>query len=129
MMCHKSDFGLAISPRAQMIIKSLRMANDELDMALTAPMNELLSDREDNEAYLLAEPGRQYALYFPEGGSVELDMSHGSGQWTCRWINLDQAEWSESTKLIGGRKVRLDAPGEGHWIAVILVGDCWSIAP
>ncbi|TVR70681.1 MAG: hypothetical protein EA408_10730 [Marinilabiliales bacterium] len=120
MMYEKSDFGLGMSPRAQKIIKSLRMATDELDIALTAPMNELLSDREENEAYLLAEPGRQYALYFPEGGSVELDMSHASGQWTCRWINLDQAEWSGSTHVRGGRKMRLATPGEGHWIAVLL---------
>jgi hypothetical protein len=120
MMYEKSDYGLGISPRAQIVIKSLRMATDELDIALTQPRNDLLSGREDNESYLLAEPGRQYALYFPAGGSVELDMSHGSEQWYCRWINLDHSVWSDSTQVRGGIKVRLTTPGKGHWIAVLL---------
>ncbi len=119
MMYDKSDFGLGISPRAQKVIKSLRMATDQLDIALTAPMNELLSDREENEAYLLAEPGRQYALYFPDGGSVVLDLSHASGQWNYKWINLDRAEWSDSNQLRAGRNVRLTTPDKGHWIAVL----------
>ncbi len=119
MMYEKSDFGLGISPRAQKIIKSLRMATDELDIALPRPGNDLLSDREDNEAYLLTEPGRQYALYFPQGGSVMLAMSHASGEWNCKWINLDLAEWSDSTQVTAGGNVRLTAPDEGHWIAVL----------
>ena len=120
MMYEKSDFGLGISPRAQKVIKSLRMAIDELDIALTSPRNDLLNDREENEAYLIAEPGRQYALYFPEGGSVVLDMSHASGKWNCKWINLDQAEWSDSKQLRAGRNVRLTTPDKRHWIAVLM---------
>jgi hypothetical protein len=119
MMYEKSDFGLGMSPRAQKVIKSLRMATDELDIALTLPRNDLLSDREDNEAYLLAEPGRQYAIYFPKGGSVVLDMSHASGQWNYRWINLDRAEWSDNSRVKAGMNIRLTAPDEGHWIAVM----------
>ena len=120
MMYEKSDFGLGISPRAQNVIRSLRMATDELDIALTRPMNDLLSDREDNEAYLLAEPGLQYALYFPEGGSVILDMSEADGEWNLRWINFDRAEWSDSSLVRGGENVRLSAPDQGHWIAVLM---------
>jgi hypothetical protein len=123
MMYEKSDFGLGISPRAQKVIKSLRMATDELDIAMMQPRNDLLSDREENEAYLLAEPGRQYALYFPDGGSAELDMSHSSGQWNCKWINLDRAEWSDSNQVRAGRNVRLLAPGEGHWMAVLVTNN------
>lgn len=119
-MYEESEWGLGLSPRAQKIIKSLRMATDELNMALTEPGNHLLSERDDNEAYLLSEPGRQYALYFPDGGSVVLDMSGASGQWNSRWINLDQAEWEHAGEVDGGQHVRLTAPGEGHWIVVLL---------
>lgn len=111
---------MGLSARSQKIIQSLRMATDQLDIALTLPRNDLLGDRDENEAYLLAEPGRQYALYFPDGGSVVLDMSHASGQWNYNWINLDEAEWVHSGQVQAGRNVRLTTPGEGHWIAVIL---------
>jgi hypothetical protein len=116
----KSDFGLGISPRARNVIKSLRMATDELDLALTRPMNELLSDRQENEAYLLAETGRQYALYLPNGGSVLLDMSEASGEWELKWINFDRPQWSDETLINGGGGVRITSPGAGHWIAVLL---------
>jgi hypothetical protein len=119
-MYEKSDFGMGLSPRAQKVIKSLRMATDQLDIALAQPRNDLLADRSENEAYLLAEPGRQYAVYFPDGGSVILDMSPSKGSWSVRWINFDKAEWSDQGHLQASSSVRLDAPGRGHWIAVIL---------
>lgn len=119
-MYEKSEFGLGLNPRAQKLIKSLRMATDKLDMALVYPRNDLLHDREDNEAYLLAEPGRQYALYFPGAGSVNLDMSGASGQWQVRWINLDEAAWSASGQVQAGEQVRITSPGEGHWVVVML---------
>ncbi len=119
-MYEKSDFGLGISPRAQKIIKSLRMATDELDIALTEPRNDLLGDRTDNEAYMLAEPGRQYAIYFPDGGSVTLDMSQARGNWQYRWVNMDEAEWSEPGQIQAAENVMLQAPGTGNWIVVLL---------
>ena len=119
-MYEKSEFGLGLSERARHIIKSLRMATDELDLALMAPRNDLLSDREENEAYLLAEPGRQYAIYFPGGGSVTLDMSPAEGAWQYRWINLDVAEWQEYRNVQQQGRLTLTSPSEGHWIAVIL---------
>lgn len=118
-MYEKSEWGLGLSPRAQQIIRSLRMATDELDITRTEPRNDLLSDRSENEAYLLAEPGRQYAAYFPDGGSVTLDMSQAEGQWRQRWINLDEAEWQPYRRLRADDEVRLDAPDEGHWITVL----------
>ena len=119
-MYEKSEFGLGLSLRARHIIKSLRMATDELDLALMAPRNDLLSDREENEAYLLAEPGRQYAVYFPGGGSVNLDMSPSEGAWQYRWINLDEAVWQEYRSVQLQGLFSLTAPSAGHWIAVIL---------
>ena len=43
------------------------------------PANHLLSDRADNEAYLAAQPGQAYALYFTDGGSVGLDLQERAG--------------------------------------------------
>jgi hypothetical protein len=119
-MYRETEWGLGLSPRAQRIIRSLRMATDELHLAHTQPRNELLGDREENEAYLLANPGSQYAIYFPNGGSVSVALP-GENSYRYRWINLDQGEWSEADRAAAGPQVRFTTPsGEGHWIVVIL---------
>jgi hypothetical protein len=45
------------------------------------PQMDLLSERERNEAYLAARPGEYYALYFTNGGSVDLDLSGAKGSF------------------------------------------------
>jgi hypothetical protein len=117
-MYSESEFGLGLGPRAQAILRSLRMATDELDVARTEPRNDLLGDREPNEAYLLARPGSRYAIYFPNGGSVTVALS-GNGNFRYRWINLERAEWSEPGETRAGPDVRISTPSEaGHWIVV-----------
>lgn len=118
-----TETGLGLSLRAQHIIRSLRLATDELDLVYTAPRNDLLVDRADNEAYLLAEPGRRYAAYFPDGGSVTLDLSDAEGPFTLRWINLDESEWTLGSDVSAGGDVELTAPSGGHWIVVLKASD------
>jgi len=117
MMYDKSDFGMGLSPRAQKVIQSLRLATDELDLALTRPHNDLLGDRSPNEAFLLAEAGQKYAIYFPAGGSVTLDL--GSGNWHYRWVNFDEAIWQDAGDLQTEGETRITAPDAGHWVVVI----------
>lgn len=114
-----TEWGLGLSPRAQRVIRSIRTATDELSILQLAPRNDLLTDRQPNEAYLLAEPGVQYALYFPNGGSVMLDVSDAKGDLDLRWIDLDQGTWLEQRTVAPGTDTRLAAPGEGHWIAIL----------
>ncbi|MEX1026998.1 MAG: hypothetical protein WD049_03175 [Candidatus Paceibacterota bacterium] len=114
-----TEWGLGLSPRAQAIIRSLRMVTDELNLLDAELRNDLLGDRADNEAYLLANVGRQYAAYFPEGGSVTIDLSAAVGDLRVRWMNLDEHAWSDQGVLSAAASVRLSAPGEGHWAAVI----------
>ena len=82
--------------------------------------NHLLSDRESNEAYCLAEEGKQYALYFPESGDVVLDLSGSSGRMTIRWLDIMSSEWLEEQTLEGNGPVRISPPGDGQWAALIL---------
>lgn len=119
----KSDIGLGLSPRAQQVIQSLRIVVEELAIEKTVPRNDLLGDRENNEAYLLLEPGQQYAVYFPEGGSVTIDLSEAEGEMNYRWINLDKGKWTSLGNLIAEDIIRFTAPGDGHWIGIIDKGD------
>jgi hypothetical protein len=114
--------GMGLSPRAQVTIRSARMLTDALNVFTCDPRNDLLSDRSENEAYCLAEPGKQYSVYFTDGGAVTLDLSDAPEKLVARWINIQQAEWTEASALRGGGRVKLSAPGERHWAVLIVPG-------
>lgn len=79
-----------------------------------------LSEREPNEAYLAAVSGRAYALYFPDGGSVGLDLRKHPGRYTLRWIDIATGEWAGTKDVDGGGVVTIAAPKNGHWLAAIV---------
>lgn len=114
-----TEWGLGLSPRAQAIIKSMREVNGVFDFFRSEPRNDLLSERDANEAYLLAIPGEQYALYFPAGGSVTLDLSAASGDMVMRRIDMDAAEWNEEGPVAGGGELSVTAPGGRHSVVAI----------
>lgn len=116
--------GLGLTPRAQVDIKSMRMLADALDIFCTEPRNDLLGEREENEAYVLAEPGRQYAVYFTgvAGHSVKLDLAEASGDLRVRWLDIENGRWQEAGTLAGGGPVDLTAPDARPW-AVVLCGE------
>jgi hypothetical protein len=114
-----TDFGLGLSPRAQATIASMREIANAFDVFQAAPRNDLLGDREPNEAYCLANPGRHYAVYFPNGGSVNLDVSASQGSFQVRWLDIDRTRWHEPQTVSPNNTLRLKTPGQGHWAAVI----------
>ncbi|MFO8054064.1 MAG: hypothetical protein R6U19_02755 [Bacteroidales bacterium] len=79
-----TDWGLGLGPRAQTTIRSGRMLADSFDIFDSQPQNHLLSERADDEAYALAQPGQQFAVYFPDGGNVILDVSSTQGSLELR---------------------------------------------
>ncbi len=56
-------FAIGLSELAQTHIRSLRMLTGRIDVFACAPHNDLLSERAPNEAYCLAQPGKEYAMY------------------------------------------------------------------
>jgi hypothetical protein len=114
-----SDFGLGLSPLAQQVIQSMRWVMDEIEFASTEPRNDLIAEREENEAYLLAESGKQYAVYFPKEGEVELDLTSAGGNWEIRWRYILDGSIQTETQVVGASPVLLKTPGSGHWVAVI----------
>ena len=59
---HRPDSGLGLSHPAVAAIRAARKLESLIKLWEVEPANQLLSDREDNEAYLAAQPGRAYAL-------------------------------------------------------------------
>ena len=116
---HRPDSGIGLTDTAVASLRAARKLESLIKLWDVEPANELLADREENEAYLAAAPGRAYALYFTNGGSVGLDLTGHEGKWRLRWIGVATGEWSGEDELDGGAAVPISAPGAGGWVGAI----------
>ena len=117
---HRPPSGLGRSDVAMSHIRSMRMLTDAMNVLVCEPRNDLLGERSPNEAYCLAEPGRQYAVYFPDGGAVRLDVSAARGSLQVRWLDINRSAWQEPQTVTDAGTLQLTTPGTGHWAALIL---------
>lgn len=117
---HREPAGIALTPMARGAIRAARTWTDLVPMWEVEPMNELLSDREEDEAYLAAQPGEYYALYFTEGGSVGLDLSKHKGEFTLTWIDIGTGKTVSTDAITGGKVVTLAAPEKKPFAAAIV---------
>lgn len=117
---HRPDSGLGLSPTAVSSLRAARKLESIIKLWDVEPANVLLSDRAENEAYLAAKPGRSYALYFTDGGSVGLDLKNAPGRFDVRWIDIGTGAWGKRDTIQGGSVVTVDAPARGHWAVVIV---------
>ncbi|MDA2925336.1 hypothetical protein MYX65_11940 [Acidobacteria bacterium AH-259-L09] len=118
---HRPDSGLGLSDRAKKHIRSMRLLLSDLDIFRCTPDadSKLLSERGDNEAYLTYVPGKQYAVYFPNGGDVTLDLSKAPGRFAVRWLDIYQVRWTGQRDVKGGRHLKLARRGNGHWVCLL----------
>ena len=84
-----------------------------------SPGNELLSNREENEAYLTSKKGKSYVIFFTNGGDVTLDLSGIENEFNLKWYNIREGKLISESKIKGGSKVDLTAPGELEWLALL----------
>ena len=113
-------FGLGLSEMAQTHIRSMRKLTDAMNIFECRPHNDLLKDREPNQAYCLAKPGEQYAVYFPADSAATLDVSAVQGSFRVRWLDIARSTWQEPQIVSGGRTLHLKTPGKGQWAALVL---------
>ena len=120
---HRPNSGVGLSEIAQAHLKSMRTITDEMDVFTCEPHNDLLSNRADNGAYTTANPGKEYAVYFPKGGSVDLNLSAGKSTDTktvsIRWLNIRKSEWKKQEEIPFSDSITLTAPTEAHWAVLI----------
>jgi hypothetical protein len=116
---HRPPSGIGLSEKAQAVIRSVRELSDRMAWFDAAPHNDLLGEREANEAYCRARPGHEYAVYFPDGGSVTLDLGALSGDASLVWLEVLEALWGSPQDIRGGAAVVLEPPAAGHWVALV----------
>lgn len=127
---HRAEAGNGLNDAARASIQAARLLEQRMKFWEIEPHQELLSDRQPNEAYLAANPGRAYALYFTNGGSVTVDLTQAAGDFGVTWISVSMGivvgTTSEPGKrrptqaISGGKPVTLSAPYKGGWVAAIV---------
>lgn len=116
---HRPTAGIGINDVAQACIRSVRKAETLVRFWKIEAHMELLGEREENEAYLAAQPGTAYVLLFCRGGAVTLDLTGQGGAFAGRWIDVTTGEWGTEFELAGGAPRPIAAPSEAPWVAVI----------
>lgn len=116
---HRPDSGLGLSKLSIGSVKAARKLESVVRLWNMEPGNERLSDREKNEAFLTSRPGEAYAIYFTNGGKVGLNLKEAPGPFKLRWIDIATGEWNGKTAVTGGQSVAIEAPGKGHWLAIL----------
>ena len=122
---HRPDSGLGLSEIAQAHIRSLRDLTDRIDIFTCTPDNDLLDARSANEAYCTANPGIEYAVFFPDGGNVVLDTEAAAGNMIgVQWLDVRKSVWLDEETEEAGKRLRLVTPEEeGYWAVIVKVAE------
>ena len=117
--------GLGLNDVAREHLRSTRLFLDSVFLFSMEPRNDLLTNREEDEAYCLAEPGNQYAVFFSGNGdrSVVLDLSSAAERLQRCWLDVAQSLWAEEGTIVSKGKCTLRAPGPGHWVVVLVAAE------
>lgn len=117
---HRPDAGLGLNDKAVACIQAARKLESLVSLWSVEPAAELLSGCDPNEAYVAADQGRAYAVYFPASGEVSIDLTDAKGTLAVHWININTGKFGPQEKINGGGKVRLTSPGSENWVAAIV---------
>ena len=115
---HRPPSGNGLNQKAQASLKTVRKVESVVKLWDIQPQMALLSDRDSNEAYLSGN-GETFVIYYPKGGSVNIDLSGQNQKFSGRWIDVTTGEWAGNFDLNGGNRVELSTPDRsGGWFAV-----------
>ena len=84
-----------------------------LDLLNMTPRGDLASSR-----FCLANPGREYLVYLPDGGEVSVDLSDSSGIFAVEWFNPSTGETFDGGTVSGNSS--FTAPFQGPAVLYLL---------
>jgi hypothetical protein len=100
--------------------EQLKIASDILgsfEFWMMEPHNDVVGASE--EAYCLAEPGRQYLVYAPDGGRVTIELDETQRVYLARWFDPRTGAVVSETRIEGGSQT-LAAPDRRDWVLSVL---------
>jgi len=117
--------GMGLNAAAQACLKAVRHFCDLIEPWRCTPNLDLLHDREENEAYMLANPGVAYGILMTGSygdGQVRLDTREHPGAYVLTWINLETGRALKAKTLRVTDDVRIRMPAQGSkygWLAAL----------
>ena len=81
---------------------------EKMNLAAMSPQPALASTQ-----YCLANPGREYLVYLPQGGEITVDLSASNGDLKTEWLNPASGEVTRAANSPGGAKRLFTAPFTG----------------
>lgn len=117
---HRPPAGLGIGEKAAACVRAAGDVANRVPMWTIQPANHLLSDRSPNEAFLAADPGESYVLYFPAAGSVSVNLGKVRGKFLLRWTSVASEPAPPDVWIDGRTRVRIEPPSESGWIATLV---------
>lgn len=115
---HRPPSGHGLDRIAQANIHSARMLTDRIDVFTCHPANELLVNRSRNEAFCLANPSVEYALYFCDGGDLYLQCDTDT---TVEWLHVHSGQWHKPVFVpsVDGLAHLVTPAYSGYWAALV----------
>jgi hypothetical protein len=82
---------------------------ERMDLSAAVPHPELASSK-----FCLANPGKEYLVFVPNGVEVILDLSAASSPLSAEWMRTSDGTISPAAPVKGGSKCNLKAPFDGE---------------
>ncbi|MEE3235174.1 MAG: hypothetical protein VX294_13480 [Candidatus Latescibacterota bacterium] len=125
---HRPDSGLGLNDKAMACIKTARKIESMVPFWTLWPNDSLLLEASENTAYVAADIGQSYVVYFPNGGGATLDVSDAEYSLELFWFEIDPATMGKRNAQFPAyvsrkKQLRLNVPGQGNWVAVLLRKD------
>ena len=111
------DYAGKLNPQWDPVRNSLgytRRFAQRMNLAKTRPAGELAST-----GYCLAQPGVEYVVYLPEGGSAKVDLSAAKGELAVEWFNPSTGDASPAPAVAGGAERELTSPFAGDAVLYV----------
>ncbi len=116
---HRPPSGLGLSDFSVNSIKIAREIEKHVKFWELTPRNQLLTTREENEAYLATKPSETYVVFFTDGGEVEINLSDVDKSFVLKWFDVRNGMLVQEKEVVGGKNIKLIAPGKLEWVALL----------
>jgi hypothetical protein len=121
---HRPTSGIGLYPEAKNCMTATRKVETKVKFWDVQPRLDLLTNRDPDEAYVAADPGDAYILYFTKngGGQVGLNLDdYQDTSYELAWVNVGTGRWGLTRSLSGGGTVSIERPDDSsHWVATIV---------